>query len=172
MNDLKSMKDLLIKAPSTTYPSLIMCNDTLPEDPCPVLTILLKIGSQGFMVAVPGEEEVMEAVDAHLQIIRSDPDTLLTEFRGDLPAVAGRTNAGVTSVILLDVPESMVGCFKRTPTRLTNWPNNLYRFGHGNMALESRGCAPNPAFSSPQGGPYTYRWIAHIFVQRSSLPPP
>ena len=135
MNDLKSMKDLLIKAPSTTYPSLIMCNDTLPEDPCPVLTILLKIGSQGFMVAVPGEEEVMEAVDAHLQIIRSDPDTLLTEFRGDLPAVAGRTNAGVTSVILLDVPESMVGCFKRTPTRLTNWPNNLYRFTNEYVSL-------------------------------------
>ena len=55
MNDLKSMKGLLIRAPSTTYPSLIMCNGTLSVDPALVLTILLKIGSHGLMVGVTNE---------------------------------------------------------------------------------------------------------------------
>ena len=83
MKDLESLRSFLSRAPQSVFPSLILESDYPNVDGAqPVLCLLLKVGTQGFMIAVPAEGEIMEAVDSHLQVQRSDPDTVLGEFTG------------------------------------------------------------------------------------------
>ena len=132
--DLSVLDGILKKATSTSFPSLILTNATLSdEEPLPVIALLLAVGSQGFVVAMPGDAGTLEVIDQHLQIMREVDETLLGEHAGELPAISGRSNAGFPKVILFGVPESLADLFHQAPSRRTAWPNNLPRFMNENL---------------------------------------